>query len=172
VILNYVDYIILLFLFIGFILGFKDGIIRKIIGFVGFILAIFLAIKLAPIAGKQLVSFFNNELQVATIVSGIGIFFLAMLIVSILKRILHPVDKVNKFVNQLLGGIAGSIQMIFFISALLIIFNIFNFPNKNAQKKSLFYKPFYNVLPITIDFLLGTNSSVKQYLNDYIPEEN
>ncbi len=170
--MNYVDYIILLFLIVGFILGFKDGIIRKVIGFVGFLLSIFVAVELSSSVGAYLTSFFNNERQVANIVAGIGIFFMAMLIVSILKRILHPVDRVNKFVNQFLGGIAGVIQMIFFVSALLILFSIFNFPNGRAQRKSVLYKPFYNILPITVDFILGSNSNAKQYLNEYIPKQN
>ncbi len=168
--MNYVDYIILFFLIIGFILGFKDGIIRKLVGFVGLLISFFVAMELSSVVGAYLTPYFNNEPQVANIVAGIGIFFLLMLIVSILKRILHPVDKVNKFVNQLLGGIAGVIQMVFFISALLILFGIFNLPDGKAQNKSILYKPFYNVLPVTIDFVLGSDSSAKQYFNEYIPQ--
>jgi len=50
--LNYIDYIIILFLIVGFLLGFRDGLVRKIIGLIGLILGIVLAFEFAGMAGK------------------------------------------------------------------------------------------------------------------------
>ncbi len=166
--MNYIDYIIIGFIALGFILGFKDGLVRKIIGLIGLFLAIGLAFEFSDDAGVFLSSLFNGDLELATIIGGIFIFFSALLIVAILKRILHPVDKVNKFVNQLLGGISGAVQMLFFLSALLILFAIFNVPSETERNKSLLYKPVYKVVPFTVDLLMGENSKAKEFLNDYI----
>jgi len=166
--LNFIDYIIIGFLTIGFILGFKDGLVRKIIGLIGFFVSIGLAFEFSDSAGKLLQPFFNNDFSLAKTIGGIFIFFLAILIVAILKRILHPVDKVNRFVNQFLGGISGLIQMVFFLSAITILFGIFNFPSQKDIEKSILYKPVHDVVPLTVDFLMGENSKAKEFLNEYI----
>ena len=170
--MDYVDYILIFFLFIGFILGFKDGLIRKVIGFIGLLLAIFLAFNFADEGGKILAPIFNGERDLSVIVAGIIIFFLTILIVAILKRILHPVDKVNLFMNQLLVGISGLIQMVYFLSGVLILLSIFNFPHQKVRQNSYLYEPVYKVLPVTIDLILGENSSAKEFLDSYIGNNN
>ena len=90
--MNYIDYIILLIVFIGFLLGFKDGLIRKIIGLIGLIAGILLAYKFSGNLGRFLIKFFNNDDYLANLISGILIFLTVILIASILKRIVHPVD--------------------------------------------------------------------------------
>jgi len=42
--MNYIDYILIAIILIGFILGYKDGLVRKVIGLLGLVVAIFLAI--------------------------------------------------------------------------------------------------------------------------------
>jgi len=170
--LNYVDYILLFFLLLGFVLGFKDGLIRKVIGFVGFLLALYVSFSFAEKFGTILQPIFNGEKELAEIVGGIVLFFLSILLVAILKRILHPVDKVNRFVNQLLGGISGAIQMLYFLSAILILLSIFNFPKESDKSKSVLYETVYKILPVTIDWVLGSDSSAKEFLNGYLPSED
>ena len=104
---------------IGFVLGYKDGLVRKIIGLLGFIIALGLAFELSGPTGKFFTPVFNNDEYLASTVCGIAIFFLTILIFSILKRIIHPVDKVNRFLNKFLGGLSGVFQILFFI-------NVFN----------------------------------------------
>ncbi len=166
--MNILDYFILGTLIIGFILGYKDGIIRKIVGLIGLFLGIFLAIQFSPWLGGVLSSIFNNEAYLAEIISAVFIFFGMIALFSLLKRIIHPVDKVNKFLNQFLGGIIGSIQMAFFISALFLLLNIFSFPSKSSRENSSFYTFTYSIIPVTIDFVLGEKTEAKDFLRDYI----
>ncbi|RMD51571.1 MAG: CvpA family protein [Ignavibacteria bacterium] len=169
--MNFVDYIILGFLLIGFILGYKDGLVRKIIGLLGFIVSIGLAFEFADTAGNFLQPFFNNDFALAKTIGGIIIFFVAILIVAILKRVLHPVDKVNRFVNQLLGGISGLVQMIFFVSAILILLAIFNFPSEKDRNESVLYSSVHDVIPMTVDLIMGKDSETKSFLNNYLDNE-
>ncbi len=170
--MNYLDYIIIAIILIGFILGYKDGIIRKIIGLAGLIAAIFLAVTYSGTLGEQLSPIFNNENYLAKIVSGILIFFATILIVAILKRVIHPADKVNKFVNQFLGGIAGTIQLIFLTSVLLLLLNILNFPNEKDKENSVLYSTVYGILPSTIDLIIGSDFKTEGFLKDYIESQS
>jgi uncharacterized membrane protein required for colicin V production len=147
-------------------------LVRKIIGLLGLILAIGLAFEFSEPVGEFFAPVFNNDQYLAEIVCGILIFLLAMFIVFILKRIIHPLDKVNRFINQFLGGISGVIQMIFFISGFLLFLNIFNVPNKADRDSSLVYGKVYQLIPNTIDFLLGKDSKAKVFIKNYIESKD
>jgi len=166
--LNYLDIIFLIIVLIGFILGYKDGLVRKIIGLLGFIIAIGFAFELSPFAGKILTPLFNNDEYLAKFIGGITIFFLTILIFSILKRLIHPVDKVNRFLNKFLGGVSGVVQILFIISGFLLFLNIFRIPSTEDRDKSLIYSFTFNLVPWSIDFVMGTNSKVNSFLKENI----
>ena len=164
----YIDYIIAVVILIGFILGFKDGLVRKIIGLTGLALGILFAIEFSGDLGAFLSPVFNDEIYFSNIVSGFLIFFITILLASIIKRVVHPLDKVNKFLNQLLGGLTGAIQIIFFISGFLLFLNIFNVPSKETRNDSVFYNGIASLVPNTIDFILGDDSNTKNLFQKYI----
>ncbi|MBI9072295.1 MAG: CvpA family protein [Melioribacteraceae bacterium] len=170
--MSYLDIIIFVVILIGFLLGYKDGLVRKIIGIIGFILALVLAFKFAKVSGAFISPVFNDEIYLSEIVAGILIFLITVIIISILKRIIHPVDKVNRFINQLLGGISGAVQIVFFISGFLLFLNIFNFPNEKDANESYLYSKVYNVLPFTIDFILGKDTDTKNIIKDFLESES
>jgi membrane protein required for colicin V production len=103
--LNFIDYIILAFVAIGFILGFRDGLVRKIIGVLGVIIGVALAFEFSNEIAVWIAPLLNDEIYLAEIVSGFMIFLVTLFVFALVKRIVHPFDKVNKFVNQLLGGL-------------------------------------------------------------------
>jgi membrane protein required for colicin V production len=166
--LNIIDYIFLFFIIIGFILGFKDGLVRKVIGLFGLILALVLTFYFYESVGVLIQPLLNNELQLAEIAGGILIFLLTMLGASVLKRIVHPLDKVNQFLNQIMGGVTGSLQMLFYISAVLIFFNIFNLPGKSDRESSITYKKISKVVPVTIDLIVGSQYETTKFFEEYI----
>lgn len=170
--MNYIDYVLIGIILIGFILGYKDGLIRKVIGLLGLIAAIFLAVTYSPQLGEYLSPMFNDEDYLAKIVSGIIIFFATILLVAIVKRLVHPSDKVNKFLNQLLGGIAGTIQIIFFTSVFLLLLNVLNIPKEEDINESIFYSSIYSVIPTTIDLIVGSDFKTEGFLKDYIESKN
>lgn len=161
----------MIFLVIAFILGFKDGFVRKIIGTLGFFLAIFLAILLYDYIGFLINSILHIEKQFANIIGGFLIFIFIIILTSILKRIIHPFDKVNNLINQFTGGIIGVVQILFFLSALLYILNIFSFPNDKEKKKSKMYSKIYVILPKSIDFIEKQTPSTKNKIEDYLIDE-
>jgi membrane protein required for colicin V production len=170
--LNYIDYIILIVILVGFLLGFKDGLVRKLIGLVGLILGVILAYKLSGVIGKITTPFFNNDEYLANLISGILVFLVVILLASILKRIVHPLDKVNRLLNQTLGGIIGAVQITFFISAFLLFLNIFGIPKVKERSSSAFYGFVSGLIPKTVDIVAGPKAKVQDYIKEYIEKKD
>lgn len=166
------DFIIIGIFLIGFILGYKDGFVRKIIGFIGFILAIFLSAIFYLKLGNLITNVLGIEIYLAKIVAGVLIFLLVMIVFSILKRVIHPFDKVNNFLNQILGGTIGAIQILFFLSAVFFLLNVFSVPGKKTAESSVFYSKIYSILPLTIDYLDSYTPKTKEILQDYLNEKD
>lgn len=169
--MNYIDYIIIIGLVIGFLLGFKDGLIRKIIGLIGLIAGVAFAFEFSDNFGKLIRPIFNNDEYFASVVAGILIFLVTILIASIIKRIVHPLDKLNLFINQFIGGIIGVVQIVFFLSALLLFINIFGFPNKATKDGSFLYKPVSEVIPSSIDLIIGHRAKATDIIKYFIEDE-
>jgi membrane protein required for colicin V production len=166
------DIIIVVVLLIGFILGYKDGFIRKLIGLIGLAVAIYLAVLLAAPFGHLIESVLGIEFYLSEIIGGAVVFLLIMIIIAIIKRIVHPFDKVNNLLNQILGGTVGLVQIIFFLSAVFIILKIFNVPGEKTSKSSLLYTPVYSVIPKTIDYLQKYTPDSRKIIKDYINEKD
>lgn len=168
--MSIIDLLIVLIFLIGFVLGFKDGLIRKLVGFVGFVLAIIVSSLFYNTIGNIIESVTGMEIYLANIVSGALIFILIMFVFSVLKRVIHPFDKVNNLLNQLLGGVMGALQILFFLSAVFYLLNVFSIPGKETKNSSIFYSKIYKLLPSTIDFLNNYTPGTKEILKDYINE--
>lgn len=170
--MNFIDYFIFAAAVIGFVLGFKDGLIRKIIGLTGLIAAIFLAYKFAGDFGKILKPIFNRDEYFSNVIAGILIFLITILVASIIKRLIHPSDKLNKFINQFIGGIIGIIQIVFFLSGLFLFLKIFSFPDQNTGNNSLFYKSVYNLIPTTVDLVMGQREKGSDIIKSIIEDKD
>ncbi len=166
--MNYIDFIIIFFLFIGFALGFRDGLVRKAIGLIGLVFGIVLALEFYQKLGILISPYINDEIYLAEIVAWLFLFIGTIFLASILKRIIHPLDKVNRFTNQLLGGISGTFQILFFISGFILFLNVFNIPDKDDQSASLLYNNAYGVIPYTIDLIIGEDSEAMNLVKDFI----
>jgi membrane protein required for colicin V production len=167
--LNVIDIILIGLILIGFILGYKDGFVRKLIGLVGFALAIFLSIRFSVEGGKMLESATGIEFYLSRIIAGFVIFLIMMILTSLIKRLIHPFDKVNNFLNQLFGGIFGVIQILFFLSAVLFLLHIFDVPSKKDINNSLLYSSVYSVIPLSVKYIDNyapqSKSIIKRYFS-------
>lgn len=170
--MNYIDIIVIVTIAIGFILGFKDGFVRKLIGIIGFIVAVVLAVLLSKSFGKFIEAAFGIEYYLAEILGGLIVFVALMIVTTLLKRVVHPFDKVNNFINQFVGGVVGVVQLLFFLSAILLLLNIFNFPDKKTKKSSLLYEYAYGVIPASINLLKNYTPSTEDIIKDYINQKD
>lgn len=170
--MNTVDIIIFITLLIGFVLGFKDGFVRKLIGILGLISAVIITAMLSSKLGLLIEELFDIELYLSEIIAGIVLFFGTVLIFSLLKRVVHPFDKVNNLLNQLVGGAVGVIQLLFFLSAVFLLLNIFEVPGKKTQDDSFLYHHTYNVIPFTINFMKDYTPSTEEIIKNYINQKD
>ncbi len=148
-----IDYIILVFLIIGFILGFKDGLLKKVLTFVGFVLAIIGAFTFSPKLRVILINFFDFETTTAVILSFIIIFMVIIIISKLLIKFLQPKKSVLGFMDRILGALLGTFQMGLFLSGLLIFLSIFDIPNVNEKSNLKYYSFTYNLMPNTFSFV-------------------
>lgn len=167
-----IDLIIVISSLIGFVLGFKDGFLRKLIGISGFIAAILLAALFKSRLGRFIESSFYIEYYLAEIMAGLLIFFAIVILFSILKRVVHPFDKINSLLNQLVGGVVGIIQVLIFISAVFLLLNIFDIPDKSSRKSSVFYEPTYSIIPSAFNLLKDYTPSTEEIIRNYIIEKD
>lgn len=166
--MNYIDFILFALLILGFVLGYKDGLIRKVVGLIGIFAGLFLAVRFSETAGKFMAPMFDGEVYFSELAAGVVIFILCIIAASIVKRLVHPHDKVNQLANQLLGGMTGTLQIAFFISCFLLITAVFNFPSKKTAESSLLYATVYNLVPRTVDMFIGE----KKFFRDYIESKD
>ncbi len=166
------DALIVIGVIIGFILGFKDGFVRKLIGILGFILAVVAAVFFAGKLGLLIESLFGIEYYLAEIIGGVIIFLSVITIFVFLKRVVHPFDKVNNLINQIVGGVVGSIQILYFLSAIFIIVNVFNLPDKDTRQNSIFYYNTYKIIPFTIEYLSSYAPQPRKLIEEYINEKD
>ena len=166
------DALIIIGVIVGFILGFKDGFVRKLIGIIGFVLAVVAAVFFAGKLGLLIESIFGIEYYLAEIIGGLVIFISIITIFVFLKRVVHPFDKVNNLINQIVGGVVGAIQILYFLSAIFIIVNIFDLPDKDTRQKSIFYNSTFNVIPFTIQQLSYYTPQPRKLIEDYINEKD
>lgn len=167
-----IDVIIVVASLIGFVLGFKDGFLRKLIGVTGFVVAVFLAAFFKSQAGRFIESSFGIEYYLAEIMGALLIFFVVVILFSILKRIVHPFDKINSLINQIVGGIVGILQVLIFISAVFLLLNIFDIPDKDSRKNSFLYESTYSIIPSAFNLLKDYTPSTEEIIKNYIIEKD
>jgi membrane protein required for colicin V production len=170
--LNYIDIIIVVAIAIGFLLGFKDGFVRKLVGIIGFIAAVTVALLFSSFFGRLIESTLGIEFYLAEIMGALLLFIAIMIVTTILKRVIHPFDKVNNLINQLVGGFVGILQLLFFMSAIFLLLNIFDFPDKKTQNSSVLYNYTYGFIPTSIDFLKDYTPSTEDVIKDYINQKD
>jgi membrane protein required for colicin V production len=79
---------------------------------------------------------------------------------------------VNNLINQVVGGLVGAIQILYFLSAIFIVINVFNLPDIKTREQSFFYKLNYQVIPLTIQFVSNYTPQPRKLIEEYINEKD
>lgn len=62
--------------------------------------------------------------------------------------------------------------MLFFISGFLLLLNLFKYPAEITREESLLFNTVYNVIPTTVDFIIGENSEASDFIRDFIEKKD
>lgn len=123
------DLIVVLFLFGMFVLGFAQGTIRRLLGLASMLFSFLVAANLRDPLGAFLAANWNQFSDEYAVMIGFGTVFAAATIAFtlVIQGFYHrqPLFEKATFVDEVIGGVLGVIQGVFFIGCLLIILDSF-----------------------------------------------
>ena len=176
--MSIVDVIIILFLFMGAIIGFKKGIIKSIVSLVGMILVVILSFTFKDYLSVLLYTyfpFFDVGIEVLNILIYEGIAFI--LIFSALYSALRALIKITGIIetilkytiilgipSKILGAIFGFLEMYIFVFIVLFVLAQFNVQNTLITDSKLANR-ILGGTPIVSNVVDDTYEAVKEVVN-------
>lgn len=164
--MSIVDIIILIFLALGAVAGFKAGVIKKLTDFVGTLVVIFLSFYLKnylSVIMYENLPFFNFggkikgievlNILIYEVVAFVIVFSLLLLILKLLLMITGVIEKILKATiilsipSKLIGIVVGTVEMYVYVFAVLVILSLPLFSN-NFLKDSKVADFMLNKTPI------------------------
>ncbi len=131
--MNILDLLIIVFLILGTVIGYRKGLILQAMNLLGYVVALVVAFRFATDAapfigrivpfsgpdmadGSLLSGLFDGQSVLYTIIAFLLLFILTKVFMSILARILHGIAKLPglNLINRLLGGGLGLVQVALF----------------------------------------------------------
>jgi len=133
------------------LLGFRDGIVRKIVGVAMTIAALITAKLFMGDAGGVFVEDFGSDPADAPTYGFLFIFFLILLLQSLLYRLLARGYRIGGITDRILGSVIGFAQGILVVSSVLVPLTLQGFPSQRTKHDSRLYKPIVNIAPRILD---------------------
>src|SRR5690606_3113641 len=144
--LNGFDLIILIFLLVAFVNGYRKGLVMMLVGLATVILAAVFAGKLAVTVLPYLQKTFDFSPQVTHVLSYVAAFLAIAAVVSLIGFLVQKVfESVNlNFINRILGGVVSMGTTVVVLSILLNLILMLDGEEKiikpNIKQKSFFYE--------------------------------
>lgn len=130
--------------------GFKNGIVKEILGIVGIILAVFLTFEYMDLLASLIRPYFSEDVTYVPFVSGLILFIGTIAIVELTawltKKMLEKAHL--NMVNRLLGLTFSVLKISLIISGLLIIMAGFQLPDEETRSESVTYPYMLQVAPV------------------------
>lgn len=179
--MNLLDLIVLIPISYFAVMGFKNGLIREVLGITGIFLSVFLTFNyMEPVSSlmKQLAPIDPEYLPfVSGLIIFIGTLAAVQMIAWAIKKFL---EKVNlSTVNRIFGLIFGTLKSSIIISALLILLSGFRVPGDEIRQNSVSYPFLIQIAPATFNIVStvypGSEDfadTIKKTVKDYNPLEN
>ena len=169
-----VDAVIILFIFLGAVMGFKKGFIKTLVSFIGVFLTIVLSLYLKTPIVNFLYAYFpffkfgGFSILNIFLYESIAFILIYILLSCILGIILNITGIIEKLLNatiilglvsKLLGAIAGVLEMLLFIFIACFVFSRFSFSSPYINE-SKFAKVILSKTPIIGRIAAPTYKSV------------
>ncbi len=157
--MNYLDIIILVPMAWFVYKGLKNGLIIEVTSLLALFLGIFAGIYLSSYVSGLLVKHLgfnpNYTSAIAYVIIFIGVLILMRMIAKAMEKALDLTAL--GFVNKLLGALFATLKILFLISLLFYMVNMFDkrelIITPAAKNKSLLYKPVSAIAPLTIPII-------------------
>jgi uncharacterized membrane protein required for colicin V production len=133
------------------LLGFRDGIVRKLVSIGAIIAALFLG----QIYMHEAADFFIENLGISAgngpTLGFLGIFLVVTLIVSLVYKIASDNFKIGGIADKVLGALLGFVQGALLASSILLIMAFQGMPSRTTARDSRLYRPLVNLAPQILD---------------------
>ncbi len=149
------DIIFLVFVISGFVNGFRRGLVRSILGFVGLFFGILIAIKYSYTLSSYIYDATPLESRFIPLVSFVIIFIGVMIVVHLISKIIEKVADtllLGTF-NKIIGGVLGITIMILLFSTILWYIDKLDLLSLSLKATSKTYPYLISLSPIVIDLL-------------------
>ena len=169
--LNGFDLIILIFLLVAFVNGYRKGLVMMLVGLATVILAAVFAGKLAVTVLPYLQKTFDFSPQVTHVLSYVAAFLAIAAVVSLIGFLVQKVfESVNlNFINRILGGVVSMGTTVVVLSILLNLILMLDGEEKiikpNIKQKSFFYEKVRVAVPAIVPYL------TKEVWEEFVPEK-
>lgn len=169
--LNWFDLLVLIFLLVAFINGYRKGLVTMLVGLVTVILAAVFAGKLADTLLPHIQKMFGSSPQVATVLSYVAAFLAIGAVVSIIGFFIQKLfESINlNFINRVLGSVVSIGTTVVVLSILLNLILMLDRKEKiiksDIKQKSFFYERVRVAVPAIVPYL------DKETWEEYVPEK-
>jgi membrane protein required for colicin V production len=163
--MNIIDLIIIAIIVMGAYRGFKNGIIIELASLLGILTGIYCAIHYTDLLMISLPDWKINR----NILETICFVFLFIISLAIFYGIGKLIEKLISVVllgklNQLLGVLFGMVKTAFILSAIIVLFSVFDknpdFIPKQAREESRLYHPLSQLIPSVFPLVKNSISSL------------
>lgn len=157
--LNWFDIIVTIALIGAFASGFRQGLIRQLINFVGLILAIVFAGQLAKIILPWFAQITKMPHNIVSVISYLSAFAIIMAIISLCGSIIQKFVTIIHlgFFNKLLGSVISVGTTVLILSLILNILLILDpkeqIIKKETKQNSFFYERIQIVIPTFVPYI-------------------
>jgi uncharacterized membrane protein required for colicin V production len=148
------------------LLGVRDGIVRKLVAIVVLIAALILGQIFMRDVGEFLAGRGGISHEAAPVDGFLFIFFGLFILQSLIYKILTKSYKIGGIPDRIGGIIFGFIEGALFVSSLLYIFAMTDFPDYQTKRYSMFYKPIVNIAPQILDMTTTVGPDVLEKLKE------
>ena len=149
-----IDFFVVFYLIPFSILGYRDGLLKKIVGMFTIIVAMILATKAMVVVGK-LLSF--GLLQNVRTQNFLGFFFVFLFLITVKFIVYRWFQKKKgtgepKLLSRVIGVALGIFQGIFASSLMFVLLYFINMPPEAMKHDSALYRKFFFIAPGVFDF--------------------
>ncbi len=158
--MNWVDIIVIAGFLPGIYFGLKKGFVREVMGVLGFVLGIIIAINYVDWATAKVTSHAQISTQVVSFLSFVFLFLIVFLSFKILGFIFYKIASLQPLgkIDQLGGGIFGFLQSWFAMGFILFLFMFL--PMGNSFNRSLDNSFFAPILRASVPLVYEESSII------------
>lgn len=149
-----IDIIFLLMLGLGFLLGYRSGLIGAVFALVSLFLGCAVAVKFTAVTTQYFYQNFDLETHYLPFLVFLGLFLLVVVLVRLIGRLLESaLDAIALgFINRFLGGLLWCLILTFMMSLFLWFTDSADMISDELKKESYTYSYVHVAGPIILDF--------------------